>query len=43
MENARRTIFFARYEVRQASLPAIQSEHLLLVLLRENIVLRLAS
>ena len=35
-ENARRTIFFARYEASQYGSPKIESEHLLLGLLREG-------
>ncbi len=35
-EKARRTIFFARYEASQFGSPYIESEHLLLGLLREN-------
>ncbi len=35
-EKARRTIFFARYEASQFASPYIESEHLLLGLLREN-------
>lgn len=35
-EKARRTIFFARYEASQLGGPAIEVEHLLLGLLREN-------
>ena len=35
-EKARRTIFFARYEASQYGSPYIESEHLLLGLLREN-------
>jgi len=35
-EKARRTIFFARYEASQFGSPDIESEHLLLGLLREN-------
>jgi len=35
-EKARRTIFFARYEASQFGSPCIESEHLLLGLLREN-------
>jgi ATP-dependent Clp protease ATP-binding subunit ClpC len=35
-EKARRTIFFARYEASQLGGPAIEAEHLLLGLLREN-------
>ena len=38
-ENARRVIFFARYEASQFGLPYIETEHLLLGLLRENKVL----
>ena len=35
-EKARRAIFFARYEASQFGSPSIESEHLLLGLLREN-------
>ena len=35
-EKARRTMFFARYEATQLSSPAVDSEYLLLGLLREN-------
>ena len=35
-EKARRTIFFGRYEASQFGSPYIESEHLLLGLLREN-------
>lgn len=35
-EKARRTIFFARYEASQFGSPQIESEHLLLGILREN-------
>ena len=35
-EKARRTIFFARYEASQYGSPEIDTEHLLLGLLREN-------
>lgn len=35
-EKARRTIFFARYEASQLGSPYIETEHLLLGLLREN-------
>ena len=35
-EKARRTIFFARYESSQFGSPQIESEHLLLGILREN-------
>src|SRR5438874_2484983 len=35
-EKARRAIFFARYETSQFGAPAIESEHLLLGLLRED-------
>jgi len=35
-EKARRVIFFARYEASQYGTPAIEAEHLLLGLLREN-------
>jgi hypothetical protein len=35
-ENARRVVFFARYEASQFSSPVIDTEHLLLGLLREN-------
>src|SRR5215475_1942201 len=35
-ENARRTIFFARYEASQFGSLAIETEHLLLGLLRED-------
>ena len=35
-EKARRTIFFARYEAGEFGSPTIESEHLLLGLLREN-------
>ena len=35
-EKARRTIFFARYEASQFGCPQIESEHLLLGILREN-------
>jgi ATP-dependent Clp protease ATP-binding subunit ClpC len=35
-EKARRVVFFARYEASQLGSPAIESEHLLLGLLREN-------
>jgi ATP-dependent Clp protease ATP-binding subunit ClpA len=35
-ERARRAIFFARYEASQFGLPLIETEHLLLGLLREN-------
>jgi ATP-dependent Clp protease ATP-binding subunit ClpC len=35
-EKARRTIFFSRYEASQYGSPYIESEHLLLGLLREN-------
>jgi ATP-dependent Clp protease ATP-binding subunit ClpC len=35
-EKARRTIFFARYEACQLGSPYIETEHLLLGLLREN-------
>jgi len=39
-ERARRAIFFARYEASQYGSPTIESEHLLLGLLRENEPLR---
>jgi hypothetical protein len=39
---ARRALFFARYEASAAGSPAIESEHLLLALIREDIVLRSA-
>ena len=39
-EKARRSIFFARYEASQFGSPVIESEHLLLGLLRENKNLR---
>jgi ATP-dependent Clp protease ATP-binding subunit ClpC len=35
-EKARRTIFFARYEASHFGSPYIETEHLLLGLLREN-------
>ena len=35
-EKARRTIFFARYEASQFGSPVIDTEHLLLGLLRED-------
>ena len=35
-ENARRTVFFARYEASQFGSPYVETEHLLLGLLREN-------
>src|ERR1017187_2176949 len=35
-EKARRTIFFARYEANQFGSPYIESEHLLLGILRED-------
>src|SRR3977135_1847447 len=35
-EKARRVIFFARYEASQFGAPAIEPEHLLLVLMRED-------
>jgi len=35
-ENARRVIFFARFEASQSASPAIEPEHMLLGLLREN-------
>ena len=35
-EPARRVIFFARYEASQCASPAIEPEHLLMGLLREN-------
>ena len=35
-EKAMRTIFFGRYEASQFGSPSIESEHLLLGLLREN-------
>ena len=35
-EKARRVIFFARYEATQFGLPYVETEHLLLGLLREN-------
>src|SRR5271155_2193330 len=35
-EKARRVIFFARYEASQYGSPCIETEHLLLGLLREN-------
>lgn len=35
-ENARRVIFFARYEASQLGSPYIETEHLLLALLRED-------
>lgn len=35
-ENARRVIFFARYEASQSASPAIEPEHILLGLLRDN-------
>lgn len=41
-EKARRTIFFARYEASQFGSPYIESEHLLLGLLREDKVLATA-
>jgi ATP-dependent Clp protease ATP-binding subunit ClpC len=39
-ENARRSIFFARYEASSFASPAIETEHLLLGLLRESDVMR---
>jgi ATP-dependent Clp protease ATP-binding subunit ClpC len=38
-EKARRVIFFARYEVSQFGSPYIETEHLLLGLLREDTAL----
>jgi ATP-dependent Clp protease ATP-binding subunit ClpC len=38
-EKARRVIFFARYEASQFGSPYIETEHLLLGLLRENHVI----
>ena len=38
-EKARRAIFFARYEASQFGSPVIETEHLLLGLLREDRVL----
>lgn len=42
-ENARRVIFFSRYEASQYGSPYIEIEHLLLGLLRENISVPLDS
>lgn len=39
-ENARRSIFFARYEASTFGSPSIETEHLLLGLLRESDVMR---
>jgi ATP-dependent Clp protease ATP-binding subunit ClpA len=39
-EQARRSIFFARYEASQFGTKAVESEHLLLGLLRENVRVR---
>src|SRR4051812_43723873 len=39
-EQARRTVFFARYEASQLRSPWIEPIHLLLGLLREDVVLR---
>jgi ATP-dependent Clp protease ATP-binding subunit ClpC len=38
-EKARRVIFFARYEASQCGSPCIETEHLLLGLLREDLAL----
>jgi ATP-dependent Clp protease ATP-binding subunit ClpC len=39
-EKARRVMFFAGYEARQSGSPCIETEHLLLGLLREDAVLK---
>ncbi|HEX9199721.1 MAG TPA: Clp protease N-terminal domain-containing protein [Acidobacteriaceae bacterium] len=39
-ERARRVIFFARYEASQFGSPNIESEHMLLGLLREEVISR---
>jgi len=42
-EKARRVIFFARYEASQFGSPYIETEHLLLGLLREDKALTIVS